>query len=219
MSSYDVKAPFHFGASRLWPKHHTQQVTTGTTLHSRTPFSTHNIMYLVEFCLKSTFFTFQGQYYKQVQGAAMGFPLSPVVVNIFMEEFKSRALSSSLNPPRIWLGFVDNTFIVHKAEHTQQFLSHFNSLVPNIQFTTESSDQHGSLPFVDASVSQASNGTLITSVHRKATHTDEYLHWDSHHNITNKYTLTQGLVCLLQPAVIGTRKPTLPYGTQQVQLP
>ena len=89
---------------------------------------------------------------------------------------------------RIWLRFVDDTFIVHKAEHTQ-FLSHLNSLDPNKQLTTKSLDQHGSLPFPDTLILQASNGTLITTVYRKPTHTDQYLHWDSHHNISNKYSV------------------------------
>ena len=31
-------------------------------------------MSLLGFYLKNTFFTFQGKYYKQVKGAAMGFP-------------------------------------------------------------------------------------------------------------------------------------------------
>ena len=78
---------------------------------------------------------FQGKYYEQVQGAAMESPISPVVANLFMEDFKARALSTSSNLPRIWLRYVDNTF-VHKAEHVQQFLTHLNSLNPHIQFIT-----------------------------------------------------------------------------------
>ena len=79
----------------------------------------------------------------------MGSPLSPVVANLFMEDFETRALSVSPNAPRIWLRFVYNTFVIHRAEHTQQFLTHLNSLDPNIQFTTESPDQQGFLPFLD----------------------------------------------------------------------
>ena len=111
-------------------------------------------------------------------------PLSPVIANLFMEDFKTKALSSSPNPPRIWLRFVKDTFVVDKAEHTQQFLTHLNSLDPNIQFTTESPDQQGCLPFLDTLTSQGPDGTLITMVYGKPTHTDQYLHWDSHHIIT-----------------------------------
>ena len=65
-------------------------------------------------------------------------------------------------------------------------------------------------PFWDTLISQASNGTLITKVYRKPTHTDQYLHWDSHHNITKNTASTIHShirsVCLLQPTVIGTNK-------------
>ena len=33
------------------------------------------------------------------------------------------------------------------------------------------------------------DGRLNTTVYRKATHTDQYLHWDSHHAITSKYSM------------------------------
>lgn len=49
--------------------------------------------YLVEICLTSTFFNFEGVFYEKTCGVAMGFPISPVVANIFMEEFESNTLS------------------------------------------------------------------------------------------------------------------------------
>ena len=58
----------------------------------RTTMSIKHIIRLLEFCLRSTYFVFQGQYYEQVEGAAMGSPLSPIVANIFMENFEAKAL-------------------------------------------------------------------------------------------------------------------------------
>ena len=42
---------------------------------------------LPEFCLKHTYFLFQGKYYEQVHDAAMGSPIFPLIANLFMEEF------------------------------------------------------------------------------------------------------------------------------------
>ena len=54
---------------------------------------------LVELCLRSTFFSFNGVIYEQVDGVAMHSPLSPVIVNLYMEEFETMALHSfPLNP-------------------------------------------------------------------------------------------------------------------------
>ena len=130
LSSYDIEA--HFTSVPVVPALniiHTK-LQQDTTCHNRTPLSIPNIMSLQRFCLKSNFFTFQDKYYKQVKGAAMGSPLSPVVDNLFMGDFETRDLSSSPNPPRIWLRFVDDTFVIYRADHTQQFHTHLSSLDP-----------------------------------------------------------------------------------------
>ena len=49
-----------------------QKVTQDPTLPQRTNMSIQQIVKLLEFCLKNTYFLFQGNYYEQVHGAAMG---------------------------------------------------------------------------------------------------------------------------------------------------
>ena len=44
----------------------------------------------------------------------------------------------------------------------------------------------GSIPFLDTKVTPGPNNTILTTVYRKPTHTDQYLHWDSNHSITAK---------------------------------
>jgi hypothetical protein len=57
---------------------------------------------LMDHCVSSTFFIHQGKFYRQVQGAAMGSPLSPLLANIFMTAFKVEAIDSSLMKPKCW---------------------------------------------------------------------------------------------------------------------
>ena len=63
-----------------------------------------DIILLLEFCLKNTYFSFQDQFYEQVEGAAMGSPVSPIVANLFMEYLEQKGLCTAPNPPRFWLG-------------------------------------------------------------------------------------------------------------------
>ena len=84
--------------------------------------------------------------------------------------------------PSLWLRFVDDTFVINKAEHSQALLQHINNQDPHIQFTVEPTQ--GSLPFLDTLVTIEPNNTFSTTVYRKPTHTDQYLHWDSNHHIT-----------------------------------
>ena len=62
----------------------------------------------------------------------------------------------------------------------------------------KTSNQQGSLAFLDTLVSVDSNGSLITTVFGKPTHMCQYLHWDSHHSITNKYSVYNTLICRAQ---------------------
>ena len=61
-------------------------------LQKRTTMSTKHIMDLLEFCLRSTYFTHRSKFYEQVEGAVMGSPISPIVANLYMENFEMRAL-------------------------------------------------------------------------------------------------------------------------------
>ena len=142
---------------------------------------------LLEFCLTNTYFLFQGKYCEQVQGTAMGSPISPLIANIFMEEFEVKALRFTPTPS-LWLQFVDDTFVINRAEHSQDILHHINNQDPYIQFTVEPMQQ-GSLPFLDTVVTIEPDNTFSTTVYRKPTHTDQYLHWDSNHHITAKQSV------------------------------
>jgi hypothetical protein len=42
--------------------------------------------------LTTSYFSFNGQFYEQIDGVAMGSPLSPVIANFYMEHFEERAL-------------------------------------------------------------------------------------------------------------------------------
>ena len=55
------------------------------TLKERTAMEVSDIILLLEFCLKNTYFSFQDQFYEQVEGAAMGSPVSPIGASLYME--------------------------------------------------------------------------------------------------------------------------------------
>ena len=79
----------------------------------------------------------------------MGSPVSPVVVNLFMEYFEHRPLASAVSPPRLWTRYVDDTFVILQQSQKEEFLQHISSVDPSIKFTTEEPKDDGSLPFLD----------------------------------------------------------------------
>ena len=67
-------------------------------LQQRISMSVGHITSLLEFCLKGTYFTFQGKHYEQLEGAAMGSPISSIVANLYMENFEVICITTSPHP-------------------------------------------------------------------------------------------------------------------------
>ena len=162
------------------------------TLKDRTVMGVNGIILLLEFCLKTHYFSFQDQFFEQVEGAAMGSLVSPIVANLYMEYSEEKALSTAPTP-RFWCRFVDDTFVIHKEVNKQDFLQHINRVDPAIKFTVEDNKEDGSIPFLDTIVKPEADGSLSVTMYRKPTHTDQYLQWDSHHNLSAKYSVINTL--------------------------
>ena len=194
MVSYDVTALFASVPIPPVLKIIEEKLIEYKDLHQRTSMTIKHIIKLLELCLRSTYFVFQGQHYEQVQGAAMGPPLSPIVANIYMEHFETKALETAPHPPSLWKRFVDDTFVILETTHKEEFFQHINGIEEKIQFTAENTRPDGSLPFLDTLVTAKEDGSLSTSICRKPTHTNQYLQWDSHHAIANKYSVINSLL-------------------------
>ena len=160
-----------------------------TRLHHRTTMSAKHIYCLLEFCLTNTYFSFQDKLYEQKEGPVMGSPINPIVANLFMEDFEIRALATSPCTTKLWKRFVDDTFTVIINTHKEAFLKHLNSINSNIQFTSEDPCEDGSIPFLDMLITPDEEVMLKTTVYGKPRHTNQYLHWDSHHAIPSKYSV------------------------------
>ena len=140
------------------------------------------------FYLTHTYFLFQGKYYEQVQGAAMGSPISPPhSKHLHWKSLKSKPSIPFPYPPfgSGWL----MTPLSSQGRTQFTYFQHINNQNPHIQFHS------------------GTNTTRLTSLpghscHHKTrqhlqhhsiqeTHpiTDQYLHWDSNHHITSKQSV------------------------------
>ena len=50
-----------------------------------------------------------------MDGAAIGSLMSPILANLFKENFEVKALSTASNHTGLWRRYVDDTFVVQKA--------------------------------------------------------------------------------------------------------
>ena len=94
----------------------------------RTPLDVSIIADLTELCLRTTYFLYSDEFFEQKEGAAITSPLSPVVANIFREEFEIETLRAAVIRPKLCLRYVDDTFVIgnHGEEQLEDFLSFLN---------------------------------------------------------------------------------------------
>ena len=168
-----------------------------TKLKKRTNLGVEDVTELLALVLNTTYFQYKGTIYQQKFGAAMGGPCSPVVANIVMDHLfrKCQETAPENIRPRVALKFVDDSFEVVKKASLDALTDHMNQLdeTGNLKFTSEE-ESDNRLPFLDTLVHRNGDGSLSTSVYRKPTHTDQYLHFTSHHTLALSRSVVRTLM-------------------------
>ena len=88
-------------------------------MSERTALNVETIITLLRFCLNSTAFHFNNQHYSQIEGVAKGSLVSPVMADIFMDDFESKVLANFKDTPPTWKRFVDNVIQLSKRERSR----------------------------------------------------------------------------------------------------
>ena len=171
--SYDVTVLFTSGSIDPALNIIKDLLEKGEMLQDRIVLSVQNIIELLGLCLHNTYF-FQNKFYGQVEGAAMGTLVSPIVANWYVEHFERETLQSASNPPGIGLSLW-MTLVIQQQARKQAFLDHINRIDPAIKFTVEGNQGNGAIPFLDTLLTPESDNSLSITVHHKPTHTDQYL--------------------------------------------
>jgi hypothetical protein len=169
-----------------------ERLVADETLHERTDLTSSDVGNALELCLKAIQLTYNGLFYQQIYGTAMGSPISVTVANLVMETVEQKALTTFINPPRFWKRFVDDTNVIIQEDIVEEFFEHINSIEPSIKFTMER-ESNNSIAFLDTRITRKSNGSLIATVYRKPTHTNRYLNFRSDHPLKDKRAVVRTL--------------------------
>ena len=193
LGSFDVVSLFTCIPTHLAIEVVKERLDFDQSLPERTNLSIKNIIALQQFVLDNNFCVFQGDRFKQIFGCPMGSPVSAILANLVMEYVEEKALLSAPNPPKWWFRYVDHSHVCVKREQVDEFHSHLNSINVYIKFTIEI-ESDGSNAFLDTKTTRQDDGSITVSVYRKATHTDRYLDFKSHHHPQHKHLVVPTLM-------------------------
>lgn len=151
---------------------------------SKSP-STSCVLRLAELVLTLNAFEFNGDFYQQVSGVAMGTKMGPSYADLFMAYLEYHLFQRTQPPPStVYKRFRDDIFIFspNPPETLEPFLYTMNSMHTNISIEFKKGN---SLPFLDTIVT-ASNKSLQTTVYYKPTDSHSYLLYSSYHPKTTR---------------------------------
>jgi hypothetical protein len=130
---------------------------------------------LLSLVLTLNHFEFNGSFYIQKGGVAMGSKASPAFANLFMQEFEEKWVYTYQKQPLYWWSFIDDIKMVwvHGLNSLMDFLEHLNNVHPTIKFTMEHSNIQ--INFLDTTVKIDQNRKMYTTLYTKPTDTHTYL--------------------------------------------
>ena len=146
MVSYDVSALFTSVSVDRALEVVKRRLESDPTFPDRTTLNIDEFVKLLDMVVSSTYFTYDGQFYRQIHGAAMGSPVSPILCNLYMEDFETAALNSAPHKPAWWFRYVDDTHTKQKKEHDDSLYQHISQQDEHIKFTTEHENEVESKP-------------------------------------------------------------------------
>ena len=132
LDSFDVVPLFTNIPVDLAIKVATKRLRQDATLLQRTSLPVEDIIDFLSFCLNTTYFVFEGCYYQQVFGIAMGSFVSAVIANLVMEDVEQRALASVPVSLSFWKRFVYEVISAVSRNEIDILLQHLNYIEPSM---------------------------------------------------------------------------------------
>ena len=146
-----------------------------------------HIMRLLEITLRNNDFTFNGNFYLQTCGTAMGKAYAPGLADLYLEEFDHKAVHGFKITPLLYYRFLDDIHFIWTGTmaELQEFETYLNSLIDGIKITLDYS--HEKINFLDTTIYRIPHSAALdmdtsqTTVYFKDTDTHQLLHKQSFH--------------------------------------
>ena len=101
---------------------------------------------LTKLAVKNIIMSTHDGYFMQVDGLAMGSPVSPLLANIWMSKFDLILKEKGV---QLYKRYVDDIITIIDRNTVDEILAFLNGLHKNLKFTHECEDATGSIPFLD----------------------------------------------------------------------
>jgi len=108
--------------------------------------------------------SFNNKIYKQKFGTPMGSPLSPMIVDIVMQDLEKRVLETFNFNISFYYRYVDDLVMAVSTSRIELIIETFNSIHPSLQFTLEIG--HKTINFLDTTIIIKNNRIIFDWFHK-----------------------------------------------------
>jgi hypothetical protein len=150
-----------------------------------------NFFQLLKFAIvDSNYFVYDGKFYKQCSGLAMGSPLAPIMADLVMENLFDTKIPRLNFKPTISRKYVDDTIFSLPINELQNTLDSLNSFHSKIKFTFETEGEiNQDIPFLDMRLIRQGNQSIITDWYSKPIASNRMLNFLSTHPFFQRYNV------------------------------
>jgi predicted GIY-YIG superfamily endonuclease len=143
--------------------------------------------------LNNSYFQFNGRFYRQKQGLPMGNTLSPILADLYMDDYMKKHMTEVNTPMKLWR-YVDDIMMITKMteDDLKNYVRDLNSIKSRIRFTFEYENQ-GKINFLDTTLTRNNDNKVSVRWFRKETATDRLLNYHSHHHISIKRNIIKNM--------------------------
>lgn len=161
-------------------------------LKNYTTLTKEEFLKATEITLNSTYFQYNNEFYQQIQGCAMGSPISSNIAQLVMEELEENIIQQLDFKPIFFKRYVDDCIACIPKNKVNQILTKFNSINEKIQFTIEI-EKEKSINFLDLTLIRTKN-QIRTKLYFKPTASGRYLNFNSYQPLPHKKNVISALI-------------------------
>jgi hypothetical protein len=177
--------PFHY---------FTEAVTERwSNIKKNTSLSMGVFLRLIRFCMEHSIFSYNDVIIQQLDGFAIGLPLSPPASDFVMEKLLDETRKRLIVEIPFIKKYVDDTIMCIPIVLEEYVLATLNSINPKLQFTLEL-ERGKKIPFLDIEIIHEDNGSIKTQWYKKPIAIGRLLNYESCHPMSQKIGSAYGFI-------------------------
>ena len=144
---------------------------------------------MLQFTLDNNTFHFEGNFYQQIRGLAMGSKISPILAILTMNHLESSMLfRRTLGDPPLFHRYIDDCVTTTTDDDAafQSRLNALNTIHPTIKFEAAFPEEDGFLPILDCKVRLNDDGSIEHGLYVKKANKGLFIHASSNQPMSIK---------------------------------